>query len=675
MKKKLSLILTMLMLGTALCSLVPSAEEDVKFDHDEEYAVSGFDTATNDNGVFIYPNNSAETRVIGADDYGFRQMNLLIFNAEGLLIEAGGQIYANTNGMNGSPQLTVKVPAGGFLVAYGNGAPGAIRVCKATAMEGAVLYNATMSVIYEVHGEYDQKTSKLRLRYNDPKKAPENAVKFLFVGNSSTYFNGSPIKFKGLCLAAGKAVTVDYCTFGSAFLHEFADPNHERGRSLRAKLSNNKYDYVVLQDAAAATYEDSLESIRTIMPLIEENGAKPLMYMRYSSSVDIDDRIMYAKKYHDHYTSLAAVFNAGCAPVADSFIICAEQYPQINLYADDHSHHSAEGSYLMACVWLYSYLGIDPRGNTYTANLDQATVSALQKVAYTACTEGYTYTDPDSDKVTIDGKEYFNVAKDCAYIVEGAPYSGAWTDTGSDGNPLGKLTDGTFSASGDDTTNACYKGSTVSVTIDLGVECEIKRILTDVYGNEGWGIASPGTAAVSIEVSDDGKEFRPVGSAERSGNKNTGSAWEKREFTLDVTDEIHAKYVKVIYTIDGNFLWTSEISVFGSEYHPNTDLPDDPISSEPDESSDGASSDDPADPGESVDPSADGESSSDPVEGSAASDPAEQVSGASSESDPEPEVQEKPSNTPALIALGVLGVAAVALAAFIIIKNKKFTEK
>ena len=131
MKKRIALILASLLLGTSLCVMPVSADS---YDVDNTYDITGYDENTSSKCVIVYPNNTNSTRVIGSSEYGFRYSKLLIFDKNGTLIEAGGDLLANENGVYGSPQLTVKIPAGGFMVAYNSGAPAGLSKCYTTAM-------------------------------------------------------------------------------------------------------------------------------------------------------------------------------------------------------------------------------------------------------------------------------------------------------------------------------------------------------------------------------------------------------------------------------------------------------------------------------------------------------------------------------------------------------------
>ena len=395
MKNLLTKIMALLLIATTLITLVPVSASADDFDNVVTVDITGFDCKTTGGKVFVYPNDSDKVRYIKADDYrvqNFYSTSLMIFNADGLLVEAGANIMAD------GPQVGVSVPAGGFMVAFISGTK--LDKCYKYAKEDAMFYNSTISVVREVRGSYED--NKLTVKYNNKKSVSKDAISFLFVGNSSTYYSGTPIMFRALAEAAGVEVEVVYSTFGSAFLSEFASESHDRGKFLRNKLNERKYDYVVLQDAAGRDYNSSKPSVATLLPLIEKNGAEALLYMRYSAASTTAQIISNATKHYNNYAGLAKDYDLVCAPSAEAFIFSAVNHPDINLYADDGGHHSKEGAYLAACTWLYSYLGIDPVGNTYTAHLPAETVKNLQECAKKACEEGYFDRDGSVKFITED---------------------------------------------------------------------------------------------------------------------------------------------------------------------------------------------------------------------------------------------------------------------------------
>lgn len=560
MKHFLPVLLSMVLLLSLCPAFGVSAAEEVSF----TLTVDGVDTDVAAQTVVVFPNDTEEARVIPASGFNFRNASLLIFNKEGKLIEAGKDLLANADGTNGSPQTSVTVPAGGFLVGFGASADARLRQCYTTAFEGAMLYNATMSIIYDVNGTFDAKTGKLSVSYAEPEPASKDAVKFLFVGNSATYFNGTPIKLKGLAKAAGLDVSVTYCTFGSAYLREFADANHAYGKALREKLAGGEYDYVVLQDAGGASAEETGAASEVLVPLIRESGAEALFYMRYSASSTEASRKSGSITHYNTYTALAEKYGTKAGPAAVAFYYCMEEAPEIELYADDNSHHSAAGSYLIACTWLRSFLGVSPVGNGYTANLPKDVADTLQAIALKSCDEPF---EAAGGKVAVfvdeDGTEYPNAAHRRPYTPVGAPYGGTWTDTAEDGTPIGKFTDGVSVLDGSDALVGCYKGSTVEVIIDLGKTVSLKRVTTDLFGKSDWGIADPSGAKVHFLISEDGETFTAFGEGSSEDGKGE-NGWTRLLFSYTADDTVDAAFVKVVYEIGGNFCWVSEIQAFAA---------------------------------------------------------------------------------------------------------------
>ncbi len=92
------------MLIMSLASFTAFAET---FDVNTSVKVNGVNCATGTSGVYVYPNKSDEALVIHCSEYNFRSAGLLVYDKDGLLIEAGSNLLANEGGTNGSPRLTV----------------------------------------------------------------------------------------------------------------------------------------------------------------------------------------------------------------------------------------------------------------------------------------------------------------------------------------------------------------------------------------------------------------------------------------------------------------------------------------------------------------------------------------------------------------------------------------
>ncbi|MBP5230932.1 MAG: discoidin domain-containing protein [Clostridia bacterium] len=558
----LSLLLCLGTLGTLSGSFPGGLSEAETYDHTVTVSVKGVDCPTTEGNVIVYK-AGASAKKLYSKDYHFRTSYLMVFRSDGSLAEIGSNLLEE-NGV----QLSVTVPAGGFMIAFAYSASSDLYSAFTTALEGAMHYNATITAAYPMFGTYDAKNATVTVRYNDPAPVPANAKKFLFVGNSTTYVNGTPLKFRELARAAGVEVDVTYCTEGSAYLEYFADGGKYESR-FHAALAKKKYDFVVLQDAAGSDYVHASTALANLIPQIRNNGATPVFYMRYYS--DKSSCYELTNKYYTLYERLARENGTIYAPVVVAFLRCQENYPDVNLYADDLSHHSKEGSYLIAATMLYAYLGISPVGNAYTADMDADTVAALQACAASAIENPY---KPESafEDFEEDGKTYTNVALNRPYERTGTPYTqseGKWIDYDpSTGKLYGKMTDGVLASSGDDLAIAAYKaaeGSPADVIIDLGKTFQLRKFDTDLYGGN-WGITDPRLSSISVSVSADGKTYVPVGNLTCSSFKTSGS-WISGMFTLHLEEDVSGRYVKFSYHIKGNpnyFCWTSEAAVFGA---------------------------------------------------------------------------------------------------------------
>ena len=208
-------------------------------------------------------------------------------------------------------------------------------------------------------------------------------ISILFVGNSVTYYFDNIPKFKAICEAAGVPVETEQCVYGGAFLSQYADENDFRGTMFREAIAKKKYDIVVLQDASRATVESCAAAVEVLMPFVKENGAKPVFYMRAPDVEQPKETVdEQNKRFHDTYTALAEKYQTVYAPVVTGYMIGQAEHPEIDLYAPDRSHQNpVNGSYLIACTWACAFLGIDPVGNSFIADVPAETARILQEIA------------------------------------------------------------------------------------------------------------------------------------------------------------------------------------------------------------------------------------------------------------------------------------------------------
>ena len=127
-KKVFSLALMTAMLATAVIGAVPASAKT--YDNTFTVTINGTNCSTLSNNVVLYTNDTDTVRVIKSTDYradNFRYSKIMIFNKDGRLIEAGGDL-THVDGVNGSAQEYINIPAGGFAVAFN---PGVTNLKKA----------------------------------------------------------------------------------------------------------------------------------------------------------------------------------------------------------------------------------------------------------------------------------------------------------------------------------------------------------------------------------------------------------------------------------------------------------------------------------------------------------------------------------------------------------------
>jgi hypothetical protein len=81
------------------------------------------------------------------------------------------------------------------------------------------------------------------------------------------------------------------------------------------------------------------------------------------------------------YFDIANELGAPMAPVGFAWAVVVRDYPEINLWQEDGSHPSQEGTYLAACVFYAVLFQESPEELSYRAGLSKENASILQKIA------------------------------------------------------------------------------------------------------------------------------------------------------------------------------------------------------------------------------------------------------------------------------------------------------
>jgi len=183
-------------------------------------------------------------------------------------------------------------------------------------------------------------------------------MKVLFIGNSYTYFNDLPAMFAEICAAHGVTAEVDSVTRGGYTLRHYLTEGNEKAAEAESKLSENKYDYVVLQEQSVRPAKDPeqfLSAAALLCERIRKNGAVPVFYQTWGRRDD--SKVLEENGWtHEQMQDLlrgayekAAKDNCAVLVYAgDAFHRAYRGEQGSSVYADDGTHPSAIGTRVVA---------------------------------------------------------------------------------------------------------------------------------------------------------------------------------------------------------------------------------------------------------------------------------------------------------------------------------------
>ena len=175
-------------------------------------------------------------------------------------------------------------------------------------------------------------------------------MRILMLGNSFTFVNNMP-----QMLAELTGAEVVHHTRGGARLSEHLNPGTKLGSLTQAALTNEHWDYVVLQEMShgpITSPKSFFSSVERLCGQIRENGAIPILYATWAyqkggakltaKGWDYDEM---ACKLLEVYHKAAQENHALIAHVGRRFY---ERSDTHNLYADDGVHPNDLGSRVAA---------------------------------------------------------------------------------------------------------------------------------------------------------------------------------------------------------------------------------------------------------------------------------------------------------------------------------------
>lgn len=193
-------------------------------------------------------------------------------------------------------------------------------------------------------------------------------IRVLFVGNSYTYYNDMPDLFREKAEKLEYDASVASVTKGGYYLKAFADPQDEYGQILRQTVEGQEYDVVVLQDQSCNPIQDRegfLTAIGALKSLLEKQTTHFVLYATWGrkegcpklEELELTNETM-TQALAEGYQEAADRYGMKIAHVGRAFSAFRKVFPDVDLYNEDLSHPSVEGSNLAAETILKTVIGL-----------------------------------------------------------------------------------------------------------------------------------------------------------------------------------------------------------------------------------------------------------------------------------------------------------------------------
>ena len=251
-------------------------------------------------------------------------------------------------------------------------------------------------------------------------------VDVLMLGNSYTAQNSLSSRVQALFDETGTSASVSDLTGGGMKLYQHADNAESNGNQWHTTLTNNQFDYVILQDQSQVPsfpttetmWQNSKNGAIRLDSMIEAAGAETIFFMTWGYRDGDSNNAWLNPDYPTMQANLEAGYNMYAenittanrapyiAPVGLAYkaiydgIVAGGGTPTdqgtlfYNLYSNDGSHPSTRGSYLAACVIHSTMTGESSIGLTDPFGLSENDRQQIQQAADSVVFDeslGYSY--------------------------------------------------------------------------------------------------------------------------------------------------------------------------------------------------------------------------------------------------------------------------------------------
>ena len=211
----------------------------------------------------------------------------------------------------------------------------------------------------------------------------------LFIGNSYTYYNDMPSLFEQLAMDNQKEVTVYSVTKGGRKLLDYTDATDETTMELDALLEQHTFDVCFVQEQSllpATDFSRFMEGLDHTVNKLKGRIGSLILYATWgrkecSTALETHNWTTQsmAQLLADAYQTAAKRYDACVSPVGLRFLTVTQAHPEVDLYNQDKSHPSYQGSCLAALTHYYTLFGDFPK-NTDSLSLSKDELAVFKSV-------------------------------------------------------------------------------------------------------------------------------------------------------------------------------------------------------------------------------------------------------------------------------------------------------
>lgn len=214
-------------------------------------------------------------------------------------------------------------------------------------------------------------------------------MNILFIGNSYTFYNDMPNLFEKLCMENGRDVKVNSLTCGGHKLYEYLDNEDRYVEELNMLEENRNYDICFLQEHSTFSVLETdafVDAVDRLRKKLEKCASQFVLYETWGRKTGSNvlesnqwTNESMTLKVAEAYERASGETNMLISHVGKNFYEITNNHKEINLYHEDLSHPSYEGSCFVALTHYVTVFKSFPK-NTDSLGLNQSVLDVYRDV-------------------------------------------------------------------------------------------------------------------------------------------------------------------------------------------------------------------------------------------------------------------------------------------------------